>query len=649
MRALLLLLLAVPARAAFEDVGAGARGPGLGNAFVAIADDVYAVHYNPAGLGLLTRPELGASYTRLLNGLTDNSDVGSLFLGYAHPLPGERGTLATSWEQLSLDSSLYYEQAFSLAYGRALGLEFGPGRLFAGGTGRVLRRGFGSTPEAGNALNGLAATGQADPVLSGRSSVNALDADLGLLYQLEHHYSFGMSLRHLNRPNVAFSSADTDRLPVQLSLGMNYASLLSNLAFQYQTTQAPAGTIDHLLALAAERWLPRLFIGDFGVRGALTVGTRDQRQLSTGLSYRSGRMTVDYAFLMWLSGLRPLDSGTHRVSVSFRFGSAQAPDESVGLILDAMRKLKGGELPELSALGPGLTAAKKAQLDELTAQAKSLEGQARYRDAADKLQQALAISPRDTNLLKRFTRLNWVAAQVKSLPDYKTDAVESAWHKGILAYLAEDDAGALQWVADAMALRPEDSSLESFTASLERATEMTRPKIAAASAKKQKIEQLLALSRAALEDGRYDEVLALSRQALAESDALVEAWENLGTAFFALGDYTASLDAWHRAYALEKSPARRAALEGYLASLKNLSARRREAAERQAKVAPPSAPELSPQEIERLYNTGIEEYAAGRLEPARKAFEKALKADPNYVPAHKALRRVMEELSQEKR
>ena len=646
--AAVLLLACGPAFAAFEDLGAGARGPGLGNAFVAIADDVYAVHYNPAGLGRLPRPELGASYTRLLNGLTDNSEVSSLFFGYAHPLGLGRGAVAGSWEQTALDSTLYYEQAFSLAYGRALDLELGPGRLYAGGAGRYLRRGIGSPPEASNAWEpGLGQYNHPDPVLSGRASVGAVDADLGLLYELSRNYSLGMAMRHLMRPNVAFSRSAEDRVPMDLAVGVNYGSLLSNLAFQYRTTSAPGGGADHNLAFAVERWVPRLFVGDFGLRGALTVGTRDQRQISTGLSYRTARMTIDYAFLMWLSNLRSTDSGTHRVSVSLRFGGAAEPDESVGLVLDAMRRLKGGELPDLSGLEPGLTAGQRAQKEELLAQAKSLEKEGRYSDASDKLQQALALSPRDTALLKRFTRLNWVAQQVKTLPNHKADPVEAAWHNGVLAYLGGDEAGALQWTADALALKPEDPALEAFLAQLERATGLTRPKVAAADAKKLKIDQFLGQASAALQEGRYDDAVTLSRQALAESDTLVDGWEDLGTAYFAIGDYGDSLDAWRRAYALEKNPARRTALEGYLQSLGNLIARRREAAAAQATRHPTPQPELSPREIEELYNAGIDHYAGGRLEEARKAFEKALKADPAYVPAHKALRRVMEELPQE--
>ena len=83
------------ANASFEDLGVGARGPAMGNAMVAVADDIYAIHYNPAGLGGLTRPQFTAAYTRNFNGLSDGSSLGTSFVGYAQPLAGGKsGTIA---------------------------------------------------------------------------------------------------------------------------------------------------------------------------------------------------------------------------------------------------------------------------------------------------------------------------------------------------------------------------------------------------------------------------------------------------------------------------------------------------------------------------------------------------------------------------
>ncbi len=69
LSALLLLWLSsvVPARASgpgtsaatFLELGFGARPLGLGEAYVAVADDVSALHYNPAGLAYAPSLSLG--------------------------------------------------------------------------------------------------------------------------------------------------------------------------------------------------------------------------------------------------------------------------------------------------------------------------------------------------------------------------------------------------------------------------------------------------------------------------------------------------------------------------------------------------------------------------------------------------------------
>lgn len=68
LAAALVLAAAVPARAqavqnivlrnSFNPVGAGARGLGMGGAFIAVADDGTAVSFNPAGLSQLRRSEI---------------------------------------------------------------------------------------------------------------------------------------------------------------------------------------------------------------------------------------------------------------------------------------------------------------------------------------------------------------------------------------------------------------------------------------------------------------------------------------------------------------------------------------------------------------------------------------------------------------
>ncbi|MBI5201820.1 MAG: type IX secretion system membrane protein PorP/SprF, partial [Elusimicrobia bacterium] len=473
----LLWLAAAPAFAAFEEKGAGARGPGLGGAFAAVADDVYAIHYNPAGLALLERPEIATGYSRLFMGLSDNSNLSQSFLGYAHPLKGgAAGTTAASWEQFALNSSLYQEHVFSLAYGRRLKQGWGPGDLYGGITGKYLRRSFGTFPEADNAQigNGLpVGVGVGDPVLQGRKSVGAPDADFGLLYRLPRFYSFGLQIVHVNQPNVAFDRGDTDKLPLGMRFAMSYHTLLSVITAQIENQDSPLGGMDQKVTLAAERWFPRLFIGDFAFRGALTNGSRDLRNVNMGLSWRTKRIGIDYAFALPISGVAGTQ-GTHRVSLGARFGGMNEQDESVELILEAMRKLKAGSIPELRALGPGLIPSQKVVLDEHVAHARALQAQAQYKQALERLNDALTLSPGDPDLLKAYGRLNFVAQYIPSLPDYKTDPVHAALHQGILSYLGLNDAQAVEKVTYAWSLKPNHKGLETFLTQLELATGMRR-------------------------------------------------------------------------------------------------------------------------------------------------------------------------------
>lgn len=61
------------AGAQFLKLGASARAGGMGDAFTAVSDDAYAVHYNPAGLALLTKAQVGGGHTSLFQKVTYQS------------------------------------------------------------------------------------------------------------------------------------------------------------------------------------------------------------------------------------------------------------------------------------------------------------------------------------------------------------------------------------------------------------------------------------------------------------------------------------------------------------------------------------------------------------------------------------------------
>ncbi|MBI4655947.1 MAG: type IX secretion system membrane protein PorP/SprF [Elusimicrobia bacterium] len=601
-------LITSPSYAAFTDTGAGARAPGMGNAFAAIADDVYAIYYNPAGLALISRQELATSYTRHLMGLSDGSNLGTSFIGFVHPLKEGQGGVGISWQQFNLDGSLYQEQALAISYGNILLKDLWLGDLYAGVNLKNLRRSFGKTAEADNALSGLMATGQADPVLTGKRSVNTPDVDIGFLYRMQKHYSAGLSVMHLTQPDMSFSSADSDALPLNIKFGLNYRSLLSNVAVQYETRKSPIQEQDHRLTLGAERWFPWLLVGNVGGRAALSMGSRDFKQVTAGLSYQNRRFAVDYGFSLPLNSIVSI-AGTHRLSFSVRFGRFQEPEESVELILEAMRKLKTGQ-PQSSDLMPDrqeISQSRKKLVEEYLAQTKSLQREAKYQEAFNALGKALSINPRDAGMLRNFSRLNLVATTIKSLPEYKTDVVQSAWHQGILAYLSYDDASAVEKVSDALNLKPDSREIDSFLTQMELSTGLKRKavyKSQVSSLKSQDTEEgpedttpqaasrefasspvlqsssppvidpLEAQASLAVEDERYEDAISLSRQILNRSPDNLSAMENLGISYFALEKYAESLDAFEKAYKLEKNPARRAMLSSHLSSVRKIFQRR---------------------------------------------------------------------------
>jgi hypothetical protein len=63
------------------------RAMGMGGSFVAIADDIYAVNYNPAGIGRLDAPEASATY---FSGMED-SQLQHLAFGAPLPVDGLAG------------------------------------------------------------------------------------------------------------------------------------------------------------------------------------------------------------------------------------------------------------------------------------------------------------------------------------------------------------------------------------------------------------------------------------------------------------------------------------------------------------------------------------------------------------------------------
>lgn len=158
--AALLSLPAAPARAAetaaFLKIAPGARPVSLGGAFTALADDLNAFSYNPAGLARLAAREAAFMHAELY------ADTRYDFVGYAHPMSADLGTLAFGFARLDAGrlegrgedrrptgSFGASDNVLQLAYGRRLG---GTGAAL-GGTFKLLHSAIGDASATGAAFD----------------------------------------------------------------------------------------------------------------------------------------------------------------------------------------------------------------------------------------------------------------------------------------------------------------------------------------------------------------------------------------------------------------------------------------------------------------------------------------------------------------
>lgn len=652
MTALTAACYVTSAWAAYDDAGVGARVVGLGNAYTAVADDVYAVYYNPAGLATLDRPQLGTTYSKLFAGLSDNSNPQNSFLAYESPIRrGTQGAYGLAWNYFTLDS-LYEEMSLYGSYGRQLLPEAAPSGLFGGLSLKYLSRSVGTTAVAGNALGPTgAATGLVDPVLKNGSNSN-LDVDLGALYRLKPRVTVGLAIQHLMEPNISFASNDTDRLGRNVKLGAAYRSAFTLLAGDAHFLAAPDGSVDRTFIVAAEKWLPTLLHGSFGVRGSMSLGSRDYRVVTAGLSYKIHRMQFDYGFGIPLSSVSST-FGNHRMGLSFKFGRARFAEPRLSeAILENMRELAEIGSPEFRYQAGELALYKRTALQEFVRQATLDASAGRLFDAQSKLEQAEGLHPGDKRLGASAERVSLVAGVFPTITGYQTDAAMAALYGGAMDFIAGRDKDAIRKVAYAQSLSPSDERFENLLKVMEvkagvaRATGGGPAAWAAPTLGMEKVVSAnMALMEVALKEGDYEKVLKLAKEVLDMDPGRVLAYKRQAAAQYALKRYPEALASLRSAHKLERDAEERRTLKSYIDALGALLAR--QAAPKAVKPAPatfPTPKALAPVDIERLYEGGVDLYSQGRLREAADLFRKVLEADSKNISARRALDRVNAEL-----
>jgi tetratricopeptide (TPR) repeat protein len=687
----LALLLAAPARAAFLDLGAGARAPGMGDAFTALADDAYAIHYNPAGLAQLDRSQFSASYSKLYLGLSDGSDLGSSQLMYAKPLAnGRNGTLGFGWDRFSL-SGLYTEQTLSVSYGRRLMTRDSGAQLMGGLNLKYLTHSFSAGSEAGNALDLGASQGVADPVLSGKSSKSTPDVDMGFIYRFPRRFQVGLDIMHFTQPNVAFSGSD--KLQREINLGVAYKSLWLSLMGELKSVPSATGGTDRDMIFAAERYFPTLDYGQFGLRGSLGLAMNDPnwKQITLGASYRINKIQFDYAFILPVGGIQT-SAGSQRVSLTFHFGAPTGDEEISRELLEQARHLREH--------GPdyGYEYAEELKPQDLNdprlAEVRHLIEKREYRSAQKALNAFALKQPLSQGLLRLSNRLGLVIYYYGELPEPK-DKYDKTLVESLRKFFYGQDRLAVLQASYAFSMKPEDARLGHLLEDMEKAVKLPATRLGA-DHPRSFIEEMLYQAEFANTRGEMTRVETLLADTLVLEPENATALERLGSMRYTSGRLADAIAAWDAAVKVETRQAEVESLREYLRVARERAGSKTSVpgplitvpaevpapagqaapAATSPATAPATAPATSPatapatapaaaagpaspatvtipapvvprapaagdpRDVESLYQRGVEHYARGEYLEASAMFLRILQIDPSNEQATKALARI---------
>lgn len=294
----------------------GARAVGMGSAFTAVADDITALQYNPAGLSLLQANEANFQYNK---GLVDQNIE---YMAFGGPLPfrgitgsgystlagsvlfGQNGTIQVN--TTNADGSLAGSQ--SLSAGSDLVATLGYAE-------RVWDQSFESPQHSLHIEHFVGISGKViHSSLVQQYSATAYAADMGYLARSpEQGWSIGASLLNLGTKMTFISEGD----PLPLTFQTGGAYKFRKLPIQGQeltvATDLDYSVYDRLWRVntGVEYLLLPMFRARIGYQF-----NQDLAGLTAGFGVEFEGFTIDYAWVM-----NSDINDTHRVGITYRFGA----------------------------------------------------------------------------------------------------------------------------------------------------------------------------------------------------------------------------------------------------------------------------------------------------------------------------------------
>ncbi len=272
----------------FLTIDSGARSEGMGEAFTAMADDVTALTWNPAGIALLSRPQVGYLHLLYLN------SIGYNFGGVVVPLPAGEDTFGLGAGLVNLGTG-----SFDSTLGLAPAVSAGDNAFLLSLAYRVKRIiSFGVTAK------------YIQEELAGYNA-SAFAGDAGVLFTPGDRVRIGLGVFDFGQ-EVQFISA-ADPLPFSGRLGLAWKIL--DLPRHTLTLSADNGweftTQTYTGAAGAEYWFDRIL----ALRAGFT-GDSYQQHPTAGVGINVDPVEFDYAF-----SPQGTLGDTHRFSLVLSFGN----------------------------------------------------------------------------------------------------------------------------------------------------------------------------------------------------------------------------------------------------------------------------------------------------------------------------------------
>jgi outer membrane protein OmpA-like peptidoglycan-associated protein len=317
--ALAMGLMVSSAMGYFFDYGAGVRPAGLGRAFVAVADDVNTINWNPAGLAAMRRYEITTMYANLFWGFegrlfTGQRDALSYnYVAASVPVNPEIGYFGTSWSQFN--SELYHENTFNFAYARTL--NYLTKTIHVGGNFKILNW---NVP--GNDYT--------EPL-----SKTGVTADLALLYPLRRQFVAGLCVENIIPADVGVTTYE--EVPRNFRAGLSWSQDLTSLKTALDSVLLSTEWANRSYAqntntfrFGAESWF-------FQGLAAARLGL-NSTEFTVGLTGRYAfpqlnmtQLQFDYAFALPSYVEKTKTYGTHRFSLTASWGQQATPTKVIVL------------------------------------------------------------------------------------------------------------------------------------------------------------------------------------------------------------------------------------------------------------------------------------------------------------------------------